>query len=135
MLHWEEFLILVVQQIQEFLKYDLLGTDIGAISTDGQTLTVGDIMLDYPGDSKVITATIENLGTIDATVNSFNISKTGAIADQDVILVDILPSTNFALTSGTTQQVTLTVTWLSSATTTLTGAVGFIATANYSQIL
>ena len=108
-------------------------TDTGGISTDGQTLTVGDIVLDHPGDSKTINATVENLGTLGATINSFNIAKTGATTDQDAVSITVSPSTAFNLNAGNEQAVAVTVTWVSGSKSSLTGAVGFTLTANYSQ--
>ena len=110
-------------------------TDTGSISSDGQTLSVGDIILGYPGDSKTITATVKNSGSLDAAVNSFSIAKTGATADQDAVTIAITPSSSFALNAGATQSVVITATWNSGSTSTLTGTVGFTATANYSQTI
>ena len=109
------------------------GDVAGVISSDGQTVTANNIVLAQPGDSKTIVAKIENLGTLDVLVNNFTITKTGATADQAAIDVAVSPTTNINLLAGTSQYVTITVTWLSGTSSTLTGAVGFTATANYAQ--
>jgi len=103
------------------------------ISGDGQTLTVGDIVLDHPGDSKVIVATIKNNGTVDATIDGFTTITTTGAADKDAVSITITPNTSFDLAKDATTTATITVTWLTSAPDGVTGTVGFTTSADYAQ--
>ncbi|MCL2859957.1 MAG: hypothetical protein FWF46_05270 [Oscillospiraceae bacterium] len=115
-------------------------TDTGTISNDGQTVTVSDVVLNAPGDSKVITCTLKNQGSTNATIDGFKVEKTsGTQAEQDAIDITVTPdvdsTSTFPLNSGDTQTVTVTVKWNDDATSAdvINAAVGFTITANYSQ--
>jgi len=115
---------------------DASGGDVaGVISNAGQTVTVSNVVLDHPGDYKTIVAKVENLGSIGATIESFNIVKTGVQSDQDAIDITVTPTSSVTLDAGDSELVTITVTWNAATSSNLSSTVGFTLTANYTQSL
>lgn len=117
------------------------GTLNGAISktaavVNGDKLSASfDVNLQYPGSSATYIVTVENVGTINATLESITGIETANALEPTEITYSINAVENDRLDSGATKEYIVTVTWNDSNTIPTTTTKSATITLNYVQAI